>query len=94
MECNAKKREYYINNKDKHKEWDKKHHEKLKQNVIECPVCEVMVQKHKQAKHEQSNKHQKNLEIQQQKAKEKEKARIRHRETLQYVNDVFASDQF
>ena len=67
-ECINKRHEYYNNNKDKHKKWDRRHYEKHQENEkayravqIECPICRIMIRKYKKTNHEKTKRHLHNL---------------------------------
>ena len=98
---------YYNNNKDKHKEWDRRHYETHQEQEkayravkIECPVCKVMILKYNRSDHEKTKRHnpkqtKKQVKQQQDKQKEEEEHdhRIKHQQTLEYINDTFPSFQ-
>ena len=67
-ECINKRREYYTNNKDKHREWDRKHYQShIEQEKayralrIECPACKVMILRNHKTEHERTKTHIHNL---------------------------------
>ena len=67
-ECIDKRHEYYHNNKDKHKEWDRKQYETHQEDKkayraiqIECPICKVMIKKYNKTDNEKTKRHIDNL---------------------------------
>ena len=52
------KREYRAQNPEKVKEWRQKRFNKIKDEVVTCPVCNYEIKKYKQAQHEKSQTHQ------------------------------------
>ena len=52
------KREYRANNPEKVRELGRNHRNKIKDEMITCPVCKYEVKKYKKAQHEKSQTHQ------------------------------------
>ena len=52
------KREYRAQNPEKVKEWRRNHLNKIKDEVVMCPVCNYEIKKYKQAQHQKSQTHQ------------------------------------
>ena len=112
-DCINTRREYYKNNKDKHREWDRKHYQShIEQEKayralrIECPACKVMILKYKKSEHDRTKTHIHNLnnpdnpkltykQMHDKKQKDKEdneiKEIIRHKQTIEYLNENFPS---
>ena len=100
QELRDKQKEYYIQNKEERVEYNKVY----RQQYIECSACKVMIKRCKKSEHERTKTHIHNLtnpnnpkltykqihEKKQQEKKENEiKDRIRHQQTIAYLNDTF-----
>ena len=103
--CLEQRRRYRQKHKEeikpKAKEYRENHKEEInnKQNVkSECPICQCFVRAYAMSRHEQSLKHQFNLnrasyKREPQDPSEKEIERERKQQTMDYINNTFPSYQ-
>ena len=102
QELRDKQKEYYSQNKAERAEYGKQY----RQQYIECAVCKVMIKQFRKTEHERTKTHIHNLnnpdnpkltykQIHDKKQKDKEdnenKERIRHQQTIEYLNENFPS---
>ena len=55
---NEQNKEYKANNPEKVKEWRQNRFNRIKDEIVTCPVCKCDIKKYKQAQHEKSQTHQ------------------------------------
>ena len=98
QELRDKQKEYYSQNKEERAEYGKQY----RQQYIECNVCRVMIKQCRKTEHERTKTHIHNLnnpdnpkltykQMHDKKQKDKEdnenKERIRHQQTIEYLNE-------
>jgi hypothetical protein len=82
--------------RERYKQYKGQKLEKQKEKVA-CPICKIDISRNKMLRHERTQRHKNNLnkpdpkQIEQQKKTDEELKRIKHQETIDYLNATFPS---
>jgi hypothetical protein len=106
QKCSEYKQRYRENHRDELRQKTKEHYAQYREIKLEkqkekceCPICKIEISRQKMPRHERTKRHKNNLnktnnkQIEQHVLSDKEKTRIKHQETIDYLNDVFPSFQ-
>jgi hypothetical protein len=106
QKCSEYKQRYRENHREELRQKAKEHYEQYKgqklekqKEKVECPICKIDISRNKMLRHERTQRHKNNLnntntkQIEQPVLSDKEKKRIKHQETIDYLDDVFPSFQ-
>ena len=104
QKCYEYKQQYRENHREELRQKERERYEQYKgkklekqKEKVECPICKIDISRSKMSRHERTQRHKNNLnkpdpkQIEQQKENDEEMKRIKHQETIDYLNATFPS---